>query len=302
MLRKTVLLLALANGAAWFWYQGGWADMGQHALREPERLERQLHPEWVHVRQMPTPAAGSDADQPRLPEPAPAPDTTVPAMHPPAAMPPIDAPETSEPPPAEEQASFPDNQQASEPMADRAQPTPSEPAPASEAAPVNLAASEPAPEPAPAPAPAAVRCLQAGPFNTAQATALRSALANWPSSSWRMDSAQAPGRWMVLLRTPDASSMNQRRAELRGRNIDVDFPAVAFRPGLSLGRFSSEEAARQEVTNLARKGVRGLQVVLERPEANTHKLVLPRADQALQQRAQALDKRLMGAQTWQSCD
>lgn len=263
MLRKTVLVLALANGAAWLWYQGGLSELGlgQAPAREPERLERQIHPEWMHL--------GPLAEQARTP--------TASAPSAPEAPPLAPAPEVAE---------------QIEPAVDENPPAAPDHWPPSEVAAPLAAAADPIDQ----------HCLQAGPFNAVQASALRAALADWPEDSWRFDSTVTAARWMVLLRVSDTESMNQRRTELRSRNVDVDLPAAAFRPGLSLGRFSSEEAARQELANLGRKGVRGLQVVVERPEVSAHNLVLPRADRALREQASRLGPSLLAGNTWQNCD
>lgn len=266
MLRKTVLVLALANVAVWLWYQGGLSELagqGQGLLREPERLERQIHPEWVRLGPLENAAPASEV-------------SPVGATQPP--VPEVEEPSASAP-------SFEED-------------TPTEVSTPPEDPPELVAFAAPAPTPEPG----ELRCQQVGPFSAAQASALRAALAAWPEDSWRLDSAVTPARWMVLLRVPDTPSMNQRRAELRSRNVDVDLPAAAFRPGLSLGRFSSEEAARQELVNLRRKGVSGLQVVAERPETSSHTLVLPRADRALRQQANALGRSLLAGQAWQACD
>ncbi len=111
-------------------------------------------------------------------------------------------------------------------------------------------------------------CLQAGAFNTAQADVLRKALGSLPADSWNLNNATLPGRWMVYMgRFPDLDSLNKKRNELRNRDVSYDRPRIAeLEPGLSLGRYSSEEAAQRALAQLSNKGVRSARVVPERAE------------------------------------
>lgn len=261
MLRKLVLALVLANAGVWLAYQSGLLGAAQHEVREPERLQRQMHPHWVHL--------GPWRDPVPAPQAAPAPTPPPPPEVPPEAPP--------EPAPEEETAST----------------AATAPEPAAESpAPETLAHTEPA----------AMLCRQAGPFTPEQAKALRAALARWSAGRWGLDTAVTPARWMVWLSLPDADSVNPRRAELRARDVDVDLPAAAFRPGLSLGRFSTQDSARQQMSDLILRGVQGLQVVAERPEGVTHTLRLSGPEPAVRQQTQALVQRgLVSDGAWQAC-
>lgn len=259
MLRKLVLVLVLANAGVWLAYQSGLLGAAQHEVREPERLQRQIHPHWVHLgpwQEQPPPKAAPTPPPPPAPPAVPAEPTPV------AEAEPVDAPDTADPvvsvPPAE-----------------------------------TVTRTEPA----------AMLCRQAGPFTPEQAQALRSALAGWSAGSWHLDTAATPARWMVWLRLPDADSVNLRRAELRARNVDVDLPAAEFRPGLSLGRFSTQDSARQQMSDLILRGVQDLQVVAERPEAVSHTLRLSGPEPAVRQQIRALSSRgLLGNNAWQACN
>ena len=77
-------------------------------------------------------------------------------------------------------------------------------------------------------------------------------------------------------------------AAVRALGVDTDRPGPGFEPGLSLGRFSSEEAAQRALTDLARKGVRTAHVVQERGNAPAFVLRLPAADAALREQLRAL--------------
>lgn len=180
---------------------------------------------------------------------------------------------------------------------------------------VTVAEAPPAPEPVPPPAaapapvaetppkPAPTACLQAGVFDQRQANALREAAAGLPAGSWRLDEVQLPGRWMVYVgKLADADAVAAKRAELRALGVDTDRPGAALEPGLSLGRFSTEEAAERALTDLGRKGVRTARVVRERRDVPGYLLRLPRADSALRQRASASLGKAMGGKTWRDCD
>ncbi len=147
-------------------------------------------------------------------------------------------------------------------------------------------------EPAPSPT---GECLQAGAFDERQAEALRAAAAPLPQGSWVLEATPVPGRWMVYMgRFADAEAVDKKRAELRARNVAYDRPGAAFEPGLSLGRFASEEAANRELANLGRQGVRTARVVLERPEAKAYTLRLPAVDAAVRPQLDALRPALAG--------
>ena len=76
---------------------------------------------------------------------------------------------------------------------------------------------------------------------------------------------------MVYLgKFPNEMSMEKRRAELRNRKIGYDRAGGNLEPGLSLGRFSSEEAATRELSHMLNQGVRGARVVATYPRGNTY--------------------------------
>lgn len=138
-------------------------------------------------------------------------------------------------------------------------------------------------------------CLQAGTFDERQAEALRAAASPLPQGSWVLEATAVPGRWMVYMgRFADADAVDKKRAELRARNVAYDRPGAALEPGLSLGRFASEEAANRELANLGRQGVRTARVVQERPEAKAYTLRLPAVDAAVRPQLDALRPALAG--------
>ena len=138
-------------------------------------------------------------------------------------------------------------------------------------------------------------CLQAGLFDAAQADALRRAAAALPAGSWRLENATLPGRWMVYMgRFADADQLAKKRSELRELGVSFDRPNAALEPGLSLGRFSTEEAAQRGLTQLSTKGVRSARVVQERLDTPGFVLRLPQADAALRAQVMALRGALAG--------
>jgi hypothetical protein len=168
-------------------------------------------------------------------------------------------------------------------------------------APSRASAPEPATAPAPE-APAAGVCLQAGTFDASQAEAVRRAAAELPAGSWRIDPVAVPGRWMVYMgRLADADAVRAKRAELRELGVDSDRPGAGLEPGLSLGRFPTEEAAQRALADLGRKGVKTARVVQERRDTPAYVLRLPSADAALRQQARGLRAALAGKDL-RACD
>ena len=178
-------------------------------------------------------------------------------------------------------------------------------APVSVAAPAS--ATEPVESPAPAEpgtvasvpvavVPAVTECLQAGVFDEEQAEALRRAAAVLPQGSWSLQRTTIAGRWMVYMgRFADGDALTKKRAELREIGVPFDRPNnSSLEPGLSLGRFSTEEAAQRGLSNLAAKGVRTARVVQERADAPGFMLRLPSVDDALRVQLDALRPALAG--------
>jgi len=163
------------------------------------------------------------------------------------------------------------------------------PAPSAEAAPPEASVAA-------APEPRNERvCLQVGLFDARQAEAVRVAAATLPPGSWRIDQVALPGRWMVYIgKLAGDSAVAAKRAEVRALGVDTATPGPGFEPGLSLGRFASEEAAQRALTELTRKGVRSARVVQERGNAPAFVLRLPAADAALRDQLRTLRPALAG--------
>lgn len=175
------------------------------------------------------------------------------------------------------------------------------PPPTPAAAPAaDTAASTPAPTAA-APADAG-ECLQAGVFDDKQAAALRNAAAALPAGSWSLEPTPITGRWMIYMgRFDDQDTLDKKRAELRARKVDFDRAGGTLEPGLSLGRFSTEEAAQRGLTALNAQGVRTARVIQERQAATGFILKLPAVTDAQRQRWLATLRPAMAGKTLGSC-
>jgi hypothetical protein len=149
------------------------------------------------------------------------------------------------------------------------------------------------------PPPRPTECLQAGLFDERQSEALRKALTPaLPAGTWALESGMEPNRWIVYMgKYPDNEAMNKKLGELRARSLNIRFePLVnpALAPGLSLGSYPTEAAARDALAELASRGVRTARVVQERAEVRGQWLRLPLADTALKQRLDTLKPALAG--------
>lgn len=259
-------LLLIAANIGWLAWSQGWLrslGLGPDTPAEPERAARQIHPEALRVQPL-DPAQANAAPAPRPPAPAPAPAVTV-----------AEAPTTPAP--------------AEPPVSAAPAPTPTPPAPA--------------PTRTPTPTPVPTVCLQAGTFDERQIAAVRKAAASLPDGSWRVEAVQLPGRWMVYIgKLADANAVSARRAELRGLGLDTDRPGNALEPGISLGRYSTEEAAQRGLEQASRKGARGARVVQERRDTPAYMLRLPKADPALRSQAQRQLRSALGGRELKTCN
>lgn len=152
-------------------------------------------------------------------------------------------------------------------------------------------------ESAATPAARGPECLQAGLFDERQATAVRQTLEPLlPAGSWTLEASVEPARWIIYMGkylTPDA--VTRKKAELR--QLGVSFEGLsnpALEPGLSLGGFTSQAAAQQQLDRLAQRGVRTARVTQEREEARGQVLRLPVVDDALRARLEEVRTVLNG--------
>jgi hypothetical protein len=187
------------------------------------------------------------------------------------------------------------------PLTESATPHPTAPADAASTQPaITTTASDRTPEPAATPdlstaaatTPAEPTvCLQTDSLDTAQAQRLQQALyqSALPDDSWQVADTAISGRWMVYVgKFANEMALEKRRAELRSRKIAYDRAGGHLEPGLSLGRFSTEEAANRELARITNQDVRGARVVQERAPHTVHTVRLPGITAEQRQRLQAL--------------
>ena len=168
-----------------------------------------------------------------------------------------------------------------------------------------LTASAPTrpPEPTEEILPEVTLCLQSDTMDEAQSQKLQHTLRNsdLPSDSWEIVNSQIAGRWMVYMgKFSSDATLDKRRAELRSRKISYDRAGGNLEPGLSLGRFSSEEAATRELGNMLNQGIRGARVVQERAPQTLYALRLSHATVAQRNLLQGMSGAL-GGKAMQSC-
>lgn len=141
-------------------------------------------------------------------------------------------------------------------------------------------------------------CLQAGPFTEAQADALRNALTDGglPAGSWSLDSTLESARWIIYMgKYASAEVMAKKRAELSLINLKFEpLRNPALEPGLSLGGFESQAAAKAELTRLGQQGLRKAKVLQEREESRLAFLKLPAATEGMKASLEGIRPALVG--------
>lgn len=141
-------------------------------------------------------------------------------------------------------------------------------------------------------------CLQAGPFNEAQSTVLRSALEAAVSvGAWALDAVVEPERWIVYMgKFANAEAVAKKRAELAA--LELKFEALTnptLEPGLSLGGFATQAEAEAALEALmTQRGVHTARVVLEHPAHQGMLLKVPAADDTVRAQLDGLGAALAG--------
>ena len=140
-------------------------------------------------------------------------------------------------------------------------------------------------------------CLQAGLFTDAEAGALKQSLESWPAGSWSIEPSTEPARWIVYMgKYTDAPTLDKKKAELRTLNVSFESLGASepLGPGLSLGGYPTEAAAKQQLEALSQKGVRTAKVVVERAEARGQSVKFPAVDDTLRARLDDFKSALNG--------
>ncbi len=128
-------------------------------------------------------------------------------------------------------------------------------------------------------------CLQAGPFDEAQAASLRAALTSaLPAGSWTLSTVTELTRWIVYMgKYSSPEALAKKRSELASLNLRFEpLTDPALQWGLSLGSFETQAAADAALARLSQRGVRTARVVQEHAPSKGLMLRLTAADAAMQ--------------------
>ena len=151
-------------------------------------------------------------------------------------------------------------------------------------------------------APRPPECLASPMLDEPQIAQVRTVLQSWPASAWNFEPVTEPPRWIVYMgKYADVELLARKRAELRQLGISFEAPQnPQLEPGLSLGSYSNEPSAQQQLETLVARGVRSARVVQDRPEQRGQRLQLPAVDDALRPRLDEL-KTALGTKTLRPC-
>jgi hypothetical protein len=138
------------------------------------------------------------------------------------------------------------------------------------------------------------RCLEAGPFDLAQASAAEAALAANPAASalaGRVSrlSTETPGVWIIAVgRAAPHEAQLKKLAELKRLDIAVEpvKPASGTDETLSIGKFDTQAAAKAALEQFAARGVHTGRVIEISPASEAIQL---RVDKATPPEATALE-------------
>lgn len=127
-------------------------------------------------------------------------------------------------------------------------------------------------------APVVTTCWQVGDLDDKDAESVRPLLdAKLKPNAWTLDESRLPARWMVYMgpfsNPADSAKKREQLTALKVKFYPLASPNNA--PGLSLGVFSSEEAAKAGLQDLVKRGVRSAKVLQERPASVVYHLHLP---------------------------
>lgn len=140
---------------------------------------------------------------------------------------------------------------------------------------------------------AAQACLEAGPFSAADAAAAERTLreAGLAAGAWQALVQEDSGAFMIYMgRYADRETVQRKLAELKRLKLDGEDlrGTPELQPGISLGRFDSQEAAQAALTQLSQRGVRTARVITLRQAQSQTTLRVPAADAALRARLAGL--------------
>jgi SPOR domain len=258
MLRWALILLVVANVGYFAWSHGHLDGLGLAPVeqREPQRLTKQVAPEMLRL--LNGPKGIPDPDNTNAPTSPAAPANAVA----PAPLAASNGNATGAAPAA--------------PVGEIPPPKPAAPPAVASPTPAVVAGNEPR------------ACWLAAGFTEAQTELLRAELAllGLPASQWQLTETRSGGRWIVYMgRYDNTEQVERKKAELRGLGVQFrEITATGLAPGLALGTYSTEAAARQALQKAEQDGVRTAKVAQERAESVSFTLRLPAITAA--QRAQ----------------
>ncbi|HET8693193.1 MAG TPA: SPOR domain-containing protein [Aquabacterium sp.] len=135
----------------------------------------------------------------------------------------------------------------------------------------------------PAAVPEQTVCLEAGPFDSNEASQVSDAMrTQMPAGSWTSETVSVPGEYLVYMGPyPDAAMYARKVQELkRMRNMTLEEiqspPALAH--GLSLGRFNRQDEAVAALEAWRARGVRTARVVTSRAPMDMQVIRVPMAN------------------------
>lgn len=157
--------------------------------------------------------------------------------------------------------------------------------------------AEASPPAAPAVPAGPVVCLQAGLFDDKQSAFLRNALEPaLPTGSWELRPEVEPARWIIYMgKFANAEATDRKRDELQTLKLKFEpLQNPALEPGLSLGSYPTQDAAKAALQQLSQRGVRTARVTQELEEVRGNRLVIPAADDTLRTRLEDFGTVLAG--------
>jgi len=139
----------------------------------------------------------------------------------------------------------------------------------------------------------ALACLEAGPFSPADAAAAERTLreAGLAAGTWQVRRQDGGAAFMIYMgRYADRETLQRKLGELKRLKLEGedlrDLPAL--QPGISLGRFDSQDSASAAMAQMAQRGLRTARVITL-PQAQSQTMLrLPAADATLRARLAGL--------------
>jgi hypothetical protein len=140
---------------------------------------------------------------------------------------------------------------------------------------------------------AALACMEAGPFSAADAATAERTLreAGLAAGAWQVQRSDDSGAFMVYMgRYADRETLQRKLAELKRLKLDGEDlrSPPELQPGISLGRFDSQDSANAAMAQMAQRGLRTARVIVLRQAQSRTVLRVPAADALLRARLAGL--------------